>query len=71
MPAPPAPPKSILVVGAGCFGAATVQSLVDGPYRGHEHLITVLDRSHLLGTPASDAASFDYNKILRQDYTDP
>ncbi|MDA4805231.1 hypothetical protein NY486_04895, partial [Enterobacter hormaechei] len=30
---------------------------------------TVLDRSPT--PPATDAASYDYNKIVRQEYTDP
>lgn len=37
--------------------------------QGHGHLITVLDRSD--DPPALDAASSDYNKIVRQEYADP
>ncbi|KAK4703032.1 glutathione S-transferase, partial [Phenoliferia sp. Uapishka_3] len=65
---PPSPPSTVLIVGAGEFGAATALSLVKGPYAGHEHLITILDRSS--DPPAIDAASSDYNKIIRQDYSD-
>lgn len=32
-----APPQTILIVGAGCFGAATALSLCQGKYREHEH----------------------------------
>lgn len=66
-----APLAKLLIVGAGAFGASTAIALCDGPYRGQEHLITILDRSEVLGTPAADAASYDHNKIIRQDYTDP
>ncbi|KAL8291910.1 hypothetical protein RQP46_002168 [Phenoliferia psychrophenolica] len=65
----PSPPSTILIVGAGEFGAATALSLVKGAYAGHEGLITILDRA--VDPPAVDAASSDYNKIIRQDYSDP
>ncbi|WVQ96909.1 hypothetical protein IAU59_004017 [Kwoniella sp. CBS 9459] len=64
-----APPKSILIIGGGVFGGATALSLALGPYKGHASLITVLDRS--AEPPAADAASYDYNKIVRQEYSDP
>ncbi|KAL1404827.1 hypothetical protein Q8F55_008437 [Vanrija albida] len=64
-----APPQRVLIVGAGEFGSTTALALARGAYKGHEHLITVLDRSPT--PPATDAASYDYNKIVRQEYTDP
>ncbi|KAM0751776.1 FAD dependent oxidoreductase [Meredithblackwellia eburnea MCA 4105] len=63
------PPSTVLVVGAGEFGAATALSLAKGPYKGYENLITIIDRA--VHPPAEDAASSDYNKIIRQDYSDP
>lgn len=44
-------------------------STADFAREGSEHLITILDRSP--DPPAVDAASSDYNKIIRQDYADP
>jgi len=60
--APPAPPTTVLIVGSGEFGSTTALSLAEGPYRGHEHLITVVERGAENGF-ASDAASSDYNKV--------
>ncbi|GJN94332.1 hypothetical protein Rhopal_007406-T1 [Rhodotorula paludigena] len=65
----PAPPHSVLIVGAGEFGATTALALAEGPYRSSASLITVLDRG--AQPPAEDAASSDYNKIVRADYSDP
>ena len=59
------PPSTVLIVGAGAFGASTALALCDGPYRGREQLITILERSAQVGAPAIDAASHDYNKIIR------
>ncbi|WVF69409.1 hypothetical protein IAT40_004186 [Kwoniella sp. CBS 6097] len=63
------PPKTVLIIGGGVFGGATALSLALGLYKGHANLITVLDRS--AAPPATDAASYDYNKIVRQEYSDP
>lgn len=60
MPAP-RPPQTVLIVGAGEFGSTTALSLAEGPYRGHESLITVVERG--AEPPALDAASSDYNKV--------
>ncbi|RSH78192.1 uncharacterized protein EHS24_002652 [Apiotrichum porosum] len=64
-----APPQRVLIVGGGEFGATTALELARGPYKGQAHLITVLDRCAT--PPATDAASFDYNKVIRQEYSDP
>ncbi|EMS23276.1 hypothetical protein NBRC10512_004309 [Rhodotorula toruloides] len=65
----PAPPATVLIVGGGEFGSTTALALAEGPYRGHGNLITVLERG--AEPPAVDAASSDYNKIVRADYADP
>ncbi|OCF40029.1 hypothetical protein I317_06167 [Kwoniella heveanensis CBS 569] len=57
------------IIGGGVFGGATALSLALGSYKGHADLITILDRS--AEPPAADAASYDYNKIVRQEYSDP
>ncbi|GAA5901274.1 NAD(P)/FAD-dependent oxidoreductase [Sporobolomyces salmoneus] len=67
MPAP-RPPQLICIIGAGEFGSTTALSLAEGPYKGHESLITVVERGTEL---ALDAASSDYNKIVRSEYSDP
>lgn len=53
--------RSLQIVGGGEFGAATAEALIQGPYNGHESLITILDRAAV--PPAVDAASSDYNKV--------
>ncbi|GAA6008334.1 hypothetical protein JCM10207_000089 [Rhodosporidiobolus poonsookiae] len=63
-----APPQSVLIVGGGEFGSTAALSLVEGPYRGHGELITLVERG--AEPPAVDAASSDYNKV-RADYADP
>ncbi|GAA5872185.1 hypothetical protein JCM16303_001003 [Sporobolomyces ruberrimus] len=68
MPAP-RPPQRVLIIGAGEFGSTTALSLAEGPYKGHEGLITVVERG--AEPPALDAASSDYNKIVRSEYSDP
>ncbi|BGP35375.1 hypothetical protein JCM10296v2_007211 [Rhodotorula toruloides] len=65
----PAPPATVLIVGGGEFGSTAALALAEGPYRGHGDLITVLERG--AEPPAVDAASSDYNKIVRADYADP
>lgn len=57
---------SVLIVGAGEFGAGTAVSLLRS---GAYSKVTVLDRASVL--PASDAASCDINKVVRWDYADP
>ncbi|PRQ70834.1 FAD dependent oxidoreductase [Rhodotorula toruloides] len=59
----------MLIVGGGEFGSTAALALAEGPYRGHGNLITVLERG--AEPPAVDAASSDYNKIVRADYADP
>ncbi|GAA5926579.1 NAD(P)/FAD-dependent oxidoreductase [Sporobolomyces koalae] len=68
MPAP-VPPQTVLIVGGGQFGSCAAASLAQGSYKGHEHLITVIERG--AEPPAIDAASSDYNKIVRSEYSDP
>lgn len=68
MPAP-RPPQTVLIIGAGEFGSTAALTLAEGPYKGHEHLITVVERG--AEPPALDAASSDYNKIVRSEYSDP
>ncbi|WVW84352.1 hypothetical protein I302_106386 [Kwoniella bestiolae CBS 10118] len=63
-----APPKRVLIVGSGEYGSSTALSLIKGTYKNHGHLITMLDRS--AEPPAMDAASYDFNKIIRQEYSD-
>ncbi|TNY23120.1 FAD dependent oxidoreductase [Rhodotorula diobovata] len=65
----PQPPQTVLIVGAGEFGATAALALAEGPYKGHGDLITLVDRG--AEPPAVDAASSDYNKIVRADYSDP
>lgn len=56
---------SVLIVGAGEFGASTAVSLLR---TGSYSKVTIIDRSPIL--PAPDAASCDLNKIVRCDYSD-
>ncbi|WRT64455.1 uncharacterized protein IL334_001387 [Kwoniella shivajii] len=56
---------SVVIVGAGEFGAATAVSLLQS---GKYSKVTVLDRAAVL--PAMDAASCDINKVVRFDYVD-
>lgn len=57
----PQPPQTVLIVGAGEFGATAALALAEGPYKGHGDLITLVDRG--AEPPAVDAASSDYNKV--------
>lgn len=57
---------SVLIVGAGEFGASTALALLRS---GRYGKITILDRASQL--PAMDAASCDINKVVRNDYADP
>lgn len=55
--------SSVLIVGAGLFGASTAYWLS----KEHPHLhITVVDRTPF---PPRHAASTDINKVVREDYT--
>ncbi|KAF3898425.1 L-pipecolate oxidase [Trichophyton interdigitale] len=61
------PPQSYLIIGAGCFGAATALQLA----RSDPSLasnITLLDRTP---PPCPSAAAHDLNKIIRAEYADP
>jgi len=57
---------SVLIVGAGEFGAATAVELLRS---GNYSTVTIIDRAPEI--PAMDAASTDINKVVRFDYTDP
>ncbi|KAF9268707.1 FAD dependent oxidoreductase [Marasmius fiardii PR-910] len=59
------PESKILIVGAGVFGTSTAYHLLK---RGFTD-VTVIDRSDVL--PAKDAASNDFNRIVRSSYNDP
>ena len=59
-------PKSLLIVGAGEFGATTALAALKS---GRYFPVTVIDRSSVL--PAPDAASCDINKVIRFDYGSP
>ncbi|ODO05135.1 hypothetical protein L198_01823 [Cryptococcus wingfieldii CBS 7118] len=56
---------TVLIVGAGEFGASTAVSLLKTGNYGN---VTVVDRAPVL--PAMDAASCDINKVVRFDYYD-
>lgn len=58
------PKTSVLIVGAGEFGASTALSLL----KTGNYTITLIDRAPVL--PAMDAASTDMNKVVRWDYSD-
>ncbi|KAL0581348.1 hypothetical protein V5O48_000724 [Marasmius crinis-equi] len=58
------PEHKIVIVGAGCFGISTAYHLLK---RGFTD-VTVIDRSEVL--PARDAASNDFNRIVRTAYAD-
>ncbi|KAF8229018.1 FAD dependent oxidoreductase [Tricholoma matsutake] len=60
----PQPNDKIVIVGAGCFGISTAYHLLK---RGFTD-VTVLDRSPTL--PARDAASSDFNRVVRSAYSD-
>jgi len=55
---------SVLIVGAGEFGAGTALSLL----KTGNYTVTMIDRAPEL--PALDAASTDINKVVRWDYSD-
>lgn len=56
---------SVLIVGAGEFGATTAVELLRS---GNYSSVTILDRAETI--PAVDAASTDINKAVRFDYPD-
>jgi sarcosine oxidase/L-pipecolate oxidase len=56
---------SVLIVGAGEFGATTAVELLRS---GNYSTVTIIDRASVI--PAMDAASTDINKVVRFDYTD-
>ncbi|KAK5653469.1 hypothetical protein OQA88_8955 [Cercophora sp. LCS_1] len=56
-----------LILGSGIFGASTALHLI----RKHpSHRITLIDRDHY-AAPTRVAASWDWNKVVRSDYSDP
>ncbi|KAF8633404.1 hypothetical protein AX17_004575 [Amanita inopinata Kibby_2008] len=58
------PEEKIVIVGAGCFGVSTAYHLLN---RGFTN-ISIIERSPTL--PATDAASSDFNRIVRSAYSD-
>jgi len=58
--------SDILIVGAGIFGVSTAYYLAK--QSSSPCSITLLDRDH---PPSTPAASTDFNKIIRTDYSDP
>lgn len=58
--------SDILIVGAGIFGVSTAYYLAK--HSSNPSSITILDRDH---PPSAPAASTDFNKIIRADYSDP
>jgi glycine/D-amino acid oxidase-like deaminating enzyme len=66
MTASPEPPPSYLIIGSGVFGASTALHLI----RSHPSAsITLVDRDAYTA-PIRIAASWDWNKVIRSDYTD-
>ncbi|KAK4444773.1 FAD dependent oxidoreductase [Podospora aff. communis PSN243] len=66
MTTPPEPPPSYLIIGSGVFGASTALHLI----RSHPSAsITLVDRDAYTA-PVRIAASWDWNKVIRSDYTD-
>ncbi|KAK4051216.1 hypothetical protein OIV83_003038 [Microbotryomycetes sp. JL201] len=67
-----APPSgSVLICGAGCFGAATALELLQQTRNSASDKpleVILLDRG--AEPPATDSATSDHNKIVRLDYTD-
>ena len=64
--APNADQGSIVIIGAGVFGASTAYHL--SLQWANPSLITIIDRTT---TPPAPAASNDINKIIRADYSSP
>lgn len=54
--------EAIHIIGAGTFGLSTALALKNAGYKR----VYVYERAAQL--PAQDAASVDYNKIVRSDY---
>jgi sarcosine oxidase/L-pipecolate oxidase len=61
------PERIILIVGAGCFGLSTALALTARKSFNASKII-LLDTSHLA---TRTAASFDLNRIVRSDYSNP
>jgi sarcosine oxidase/L-pipecolate oxidase len=60
-------PRSVLIVGSGCFGLSTALALSTRPSFAHS-TITLLDTSDV---PNKDGSSCDLNRIVRSDYSNP
>ncbi|KAI0204180.1 sarcosine oxidase [Astrocystis sublimbata] len=60
------PPSSYLVVGAGVFGTSTALHL---KLQYPDVAVTLIDR-HDPAAPMRPAASWDWNKVIRADYSD-
>ncbi|KAJ6088638.1 FAD dependent oxidoreductase [Penicillium sp. IBT 16267x] len=58
--------SEVLIVGAGIFGVSTAYYLAK--QSSNPSSITILDRAP---PPSTPAASTDFNKIIRADYSDP
>ena len=56
--------RSILIIGAGCFGLATAYSLASAGYTD----ITVLEKDDFV--PSLFSAANDLNKVIRAEYAD-
>jgi sarcosine oxidase/L-pipecolate oxidase len=68
MTAHPRPsPRSILIVGSGCFGLSTALALSTRPSFS-DTTITLVDASDI---PNKDCSSCDVNRIVRSDYSNP
>ncbi|KAM0787541.1 hypothetical protein ACM66B_003612 [Microbotryomycetes sp. NB124-2] len=62
---------TVLICGAGCFGAATALEMLQQPRDNPSSKplkVILLDRG--AEPPATDSATSDHNKIVRLDYTD-
>jgi sarcosine oxidase/L-pipecolate oxidase len=61
------PPRSVLIIGSGCFGLSTALALSTRPSFSNT-TITLLDASDI---PNKNGSSCDVNRIVRSDYSNP
>lgn len=64
---PYAAPKSIIIIGSGCFGLSTALALSSRPAFA-ESTITLIDQAEI---PNKESSSYDVNRIARSDYSNP